>query len=86
VRRQLGWLCVGVVLAGVPATASGGEQPVALRRVKPVGDEMRSLVVEGGRRSAALRAITDELHHTNVIVAIQFRLCDGAAFGLACRT
>lgn len=48
---------------------------VPLRRVKPVGSEMRRLVIAGYTLSPTFRALVEELHQSNLIVVIEFGRC-----------
>jgi predicted solute-binding protein len=74
-----GALVVAVVFAAL-AVHQGPSPAVVdvaprLVRVKPADAELRRLVLSGHARSATFRALMDEIHHTNVVVVIQFGLC-----------
>jgi hypothetical protein len=62
-----------LVLSVTPAIAQTSSP--ALTRVKPAGPEMRRLILEGHARSAAFRALVDEIQRSNAIVVVQIGLC-----------
>ncbi len=75
-----GSLVVAMVLTALvsplgDAQNSPDTERLQLIRLKPGDAEMRRLVTDGHRRSAAFRSLVDEIHRSNAVVAVQLGLC-----------